>query len=179
MLNVNMEPIDITYNDEVDFLKDDRRDWQKWIMKLLLLAKKEIGKKNNLGMSINFVDEDHSQEINKKYRDKDRPTDVISFAIEDGDEDFDIAAFEDDPDFQEDIGDLFMCPGVIKRHSVEYGTGFDREFGYTIVHGFLHLNGYDHIKPDEAKKMFGIQGKVLKDYGLPLYSDQLDKGRGK
>lgn len=174
-----MDPIDITYNDEVGFLDDKKRDWQDWIMKLLLLAKKEIGKDTNLEMSINFVDEDRSHEINLKYRDKDRPTDVISFAIEDGEDSIDLAAFEDDPDFQEDIGDLFMCPSVIKRHSKEYGTGFDREFGYTVVHGFLHLNGYDHIKPDEAKEMFGIQGKVLEDYGLPLYPDQLDEGRGK
>lgn len=120
-----MDPIDITYNDEVGFLDDKKRDWQDWIMKLLLLAKKEIGKDNNLEMSINFVDEDRSHEINLKYRDKDRPTDVISFAIEDGEDSIDLAAFEDDPDFQEDIGDLFMCPSVIKRHSKEYGTGFD------------------------------------------------------
>ena len=40
-------------------------------------------------------------------------------------------------------------------------------------------NGYDHIEPDEAKEMFGIQGKVLEEYGLPLYPDQLDVGRGK
>lgn len=84
---------------------------------------------------------------------------MISFAIEDGlDEDF-MAAFNDDPDFVEDIGDLFLCPEVIKRHSVEYETGFNREFGYTLVHGYLHLNGFDHIEDDEAKVMFGIKEK--------------------
>ncbi|MCT6866320.1 MAG: rRNA maturation RNase YbeY, partial [Lactobacillus panisapium] len=112
------------------------------------------------------------------YRGKDRPTDVISFAIEDGGDQIDFSVF-DDPEFIEDIGDLFMCPSVIMRHSKEYGTGWDREFGYTLVHGFLHLNGYDHIEPNEAKTMFKIQGKVLEDYGLPLYPDQLDEGRGK
>lgn len=146
---------------------------------MLLLAKKEIGKDNNLELSINFVDEDESQTINKEYRDKNRPTDVISFAIEDGEDQLDLASFAAEPDFQEDIGDLFMCLSVIKRHSQEYDTGFDREFGYTIVHGFLHLNGYDHIEPDEAKKMFAVQGKVLEEYGLPLHADQLDEGRGK
>lgn len=173
-----MDEIEITYNDEVDFLDNKKRDWRHWIKDLLLLAKKEIGKQNRQEMSINFVDEERSHQINLKYRKKDRPTDVISFAIED-DEDLDLSIFDDDPNFQEDIGDLFMCPSVITRHSKEYGTGFDREFGYTIVHGYLHLNGYDHIKPDEAKKMFSIQGKVLKDYGLPLHLDQLDIGRGK
>lgn len=173
-----MKAIEVSYTDEVGFLDDPTRDWKTWIENLLSLAKKEIGKDNSLEMSINFVDETKSNEINKKYRDKDRPTDVISFAIEDGDG-LDLSVFLDEPDFQEDIGDLFMCPSVIKRHSQEYETGFDREFGYTIVHGFLHLNGYDHIEPGEAKEMFGIQGKVLQEYGLPLYPDQLDIGRGK
>ncbi|WP_305066957.1 rRNA maturation RNase YbeY, partial [Lactobacillus intestinalis] len=104
-----MNPIEITYNDEVGFL-DDKRDWKKWIMDLLLMAKKEIGKDTNLEMSINFVDESKSHEINLKYRDKDRPTDVISFAIEDGEEGLDMSEFFVDLDFQEDIGDLFMCP---------------------------------------------------------------------
>lgn len=174
-----MDAIDITYNDETNFLADTSRDWRKWIMDLLLMAKKEIGKENNLEMSINFVDEDKSHQINRDYRDKDRPTDVISFAIEDGEEGVDLASFISDPDLTEDIGDLFMCISVIKRHAEEYETGFDREFGYTLVHGFLHLNGYDHIEPAEAKEMFGIQGKVLEEYGLPLYPDQLDEGRGK
>lgn len=172
-------PIDITFNDEVGFLDNQEQDWQSWINKLLLLAKKEISKKNDLEMSINFVDEKRSQKINYEYRGKNRPTDVISFAIEDGDEKVDLRAFIDEPDFCEDIGDLFMCPSVIKCNSVKYGTGWNREFGYTLVHGFLHLNGYDHIEPSEAKKMFGIQGKVLEKYGLPLYPDQLDEGRGK
>lgn len=174
-----MTPIEITYHDEVGFLQNEKRNWQDWIEKLLFLAKKEINKENNVEMSINFVDEERSHAINLKYRKQDRPTDVISFAIEDGEDQLDLSFFAKDPDFQEDIGDLFMCPSVIKRHSKEYGTGFDREFGYTVVHGFLHLNGYDHIKPGEAKTMFAIQGKVLKDYGLPLYPDQLDVGRGK
>lgn len=166
-----MAPIDITFNDEVGFLDDKDRNWQEWIENLLILAKKAIHKENNLEMSINFVDEDRIHEINKEFRGKDRATDVISFAIEDGEDGIDLSEFRDDPDFVEDIGDLFICPAVVRKHAVEYGTGFDREFGYTCVHGFLHLNGYDHIKPDEAKVMFGIQGEVLAEYGLPLHKD--------
>ena len=77
-----MDPIEVSYTDEVGFLDDDQRDWQKWIMDLLLLAKQEIKKDNPLEMSINFVDEEKSNQINRDYRGKDRPTDVISFAIE-------------------------------------------------------------------------------------------------
>ena len=172
-----MNNLDISFNDEVNFLDNDDKDWIPWITNLLLSAKKEINKENAQEMSINFVSSEKIHEINNKYRGKDRSTDVISFAIEDGlDEDF-MSAFNDDPDFVEDIGDLFLCPEVIKRHSVEYETGFNREFGYTLVHGYLHLNGFDHIEDDEAKVMFGIQGKVLREYGLPLHPDQENHGK--
>ncbi|BDR60537.1 rRNA maturation RNase YbeY [Lactobacillus xylocopicola] len=174
-----MAPLDITYNDEVGFLQDQEHDWQNWIDELLILAKKEVAPATNLEMSVNFIAEARSQAINREYRGQDRPTDVISFAIEDGEDQLDLAVFGQDADFYQDIGDLFLCPPVINRHSKEYGTGWDREFGYTLVHGFLHLNGYDHIDPNEAKEMFGIQGSVLEKYGLPLYPDQLDQGRGK
>ena len=61
-------PIDITYNDEVGFLKDSNENWEDWISKLLLLAKKEIDKDTNLEMSINFVDEERSPESSGSKR---------------------------------------------------------------------------------------------------------------
>ena len=161
-----MNNLDISFNDEVNFLDNDDKDWIPWITNLLLSAKKEINKENAQEMSINFVSSEKIHEINKKYRGKDRSTDVISFAIEDGlDEDF-MSAFNDDPDFVEDIGDLFLCPEVIKRHSVEYETGFNREFGYTLVHGYLHLNGFDHIEDDEAEEMESLETEIMQGLGF-------------
>ncbi|MCT7672230.1 MAG: rRNA maturation RNase YbeY, partial [Lactobacillus iners] len=79
-----MTEIDISFNDEVDFFSDTRKNWKTWIEELILSAKKNIKKTNRQEMSINFVDINKMHEINKNYRGKDRPTDVISFAIEDG-----------------------------------------------------------------------------------------------
>lgn len=173
-----MNNLDISFNDEIDFLKDDTHPWVQWITNLLLSAKKAINKDNPQEVSISFVSSEKIHEINKKYRGKDRPTDVISFAIEDGEEDDLMTQFiADDSNFIEDIGDLFICIDVVKRQSVDYETGFDREFGYTLVHGYLHLNGYDHIEDDEAEEMFSIQGKVLEEYGLPLHPDQETHGK--
>lgn len=172
-----MTEIDISFNDEVDFFSDTRKNWKTWIEELILSAKKNIKKTNRQEMSINFVNINKIHEINKNYRGKDRPTDVISFAIEDGTDNDLFAQFIETPDFVEDIGDLFICPEVVDKHATEYETGFYREFGYTLVHGYLHLNGYDHIKDDEAEVMFGIQSKVLEEYGLPLHPDQETHGK--
>ncbi|QNQ80383.1 rRNA maturation RNase YbeY [Lactobacillus sp. PV034] len=171
-----MDQLDISFNDEINFLEDSNRDWVKWITDLLLSAKEAIHKENAQEISINFVSPEEIHKINKDYRGKDRPTDVISFAIED-DEDNLMAQFFDDPDFVEDIGDLFICIDVVKKQAVDYETGFEREFGYTLVHGYLHLNGFDHIEDDEAEEMFSIQGKILREYGLPLRANQETHGK--
>lgn len=157
-----MGKLEITYFDEIEFLDDERKTW---ITKLLDLAHDEVNKDKQLEMSITFVSKEKIQEINQKYRDKDRPTDVISFAIND-DDDLDFDQLMDDGDFYQDIGDLFICIDVVKEHAKEYGHSFDRELGYCLVHGYLHLNGYDHIDPAENEQMIGLQNKILEMDGL-------------
>ena len=116
-----MQGIDVSYSDEVGFLTKGDRDWEDWIMQLLLMAKKEIGKDNAQEMSINFVDEDRSQAINRDYRDKDRPTDVISFAIEDGDDGLDLVLkiLRDAPDHLSEDGLLICEVGDSEQHLVK------------------------------------------------------------
>ncbi len=105
-------------------------------------------------MSITIVSDEEIQRINREYRDTDRVTDVISFAIEDGEDDL-----PDVPGLPENIGDLFIDPDKVRAQSVDYGHSFERELGYTVVHGFLHLNGYDHIKPEDEAIMIPLQEK--------------------
>ena len=112
-------------------------------------------------MSITIVSDAEIQRINREYRDTDRVTDVISFAIEDGEDDL-----PDVPGLPENIGDLFIDPDKVLAQSKDYGHSFERELGYTVVHGFLHLNGYDHIKPEDEAIMIPLQEKILDAYGL-------------
>ena len=86
---------------------------------------------------------------------------MISFAIEDGEDDLPLM-----PGMAKNIGDLFIDPLTVRRHAKEYGHSFERELGYTVVHGFLHLNGYDHIKPEDEAVMIPLQKKILTAYGL-------------
>ncbi len=125
------------------------------VPKLVDFAAKQIGSAPDTEMSITIVSDEEIRRINREYRNTDRVTDVISFAIEDGEQE-DLSGFEGIP---ENIGDLFIAPGKVRAQSVDYGHSFQRELGYTVVHGFLHLNGYDHIKPEDEAVMIPLQEK--------------------
>ncbi|MBH9990778.1 MAG: rRNA maturation RNase YbeY [Bombilactobacillus mellifer] len=118
-------------------------------------------------MSITFCQPDKIQQLNRQYRATDRPTDVISFALEDGDDDG-ISTTELEAEFgvPRNIGDLFICPAVVRQHAQEYGHSYERELGYTVVHGMLHLAGYDHVQTTAAQEMFALQEKILTALGL-------------
>ena len=105
------------------------------------------------------------KEINRDYRGKDTPTDVISFAIQEG-EDFPFDLLELDEDIPQDFGDLFISIDKASEQAKDYGHSFERELGFLALHGFLHLNGYDHMTPEDEKEMFGLQKEILKEYGL-------------
>ncbi|KRN29525.1 hypothetical protein IV38_GL000410 [Lactobacillus selangorensis] len=118
-------------------------------------------------MSVTFVSDDKIHQINLEYRQTDRATDVISFAIEEETAEEGLPKnFEELYHIPKDIGDLIISPATVKEHAERYGHSFDREFGYTLVHGFLHLNGYDHIKPEDEAVMIPLQEKILDAYGL-------------
>ena len=64
------------------------------------------------------------------------------------------------------IGELFISIDKAREQAEEYGHSFEREMGFLAVHGFLHINGYDHYTPEEEKEMFGLQEEILTAYGL-------------
>ena len=149
------------YNDEK--IVDAGRE--NWVKDLVKYTAEQLELDDNVEVSIHFVSKDEIQKINREYRDKDRATDVISFAIEDEDSD-EINELLAEEGMERDIGDLFISPEIVEEHAKEYEHSVDRELGYTIVHGILHLNGYDHIDPDDEKKMIGLQNQILDGFGL-------------
>ncbi|AKP03858.1 rRNA maturation RNase YbeY [Companilactobacillus pabuli] len=149
------------YND--DNLIDQARE--NWVKDIVQFAFNKLKLKDSTQLSIHFVTKDKIHEINKKYRDTDRATDVISFAINDGEDSLDYLEAQI-PDLPVDLGDLFISVEIVAEHAKEYEHSFDRELGYTIVHGILHLNGYDHIKKEDEKVMIGLQEEILSAYGL-------------
>lgn len=140
---------------------------------ILEFAAQKTGKEKK-EMAVTFVTNERSHELNLEYRDTDRPTDVISLEYK---PELDIAVDEEDlldhpelaemlEDFDAYIGELFISVDKAREQAEEYGHSFEREMGFLAVHGFLHINGYDHYTPEEEKEMFGLQEEILTAYGL-------------
>jgi probable rRNA maturation factor len=120
---------------------------------------------------VSLVDDETIQELNRTYRDKDVPTDVLSFAMmEDGGDAPEIfyETEEEAENSPEDtmLGDIIISVPTAKRQAADYGHTLERELAFLAVHGFLHLIGYDHQSPEEEKEMFGRQEIILDAAGL-------------
>lgn len=115
-------------------------------------------------LSVTFVTNERIQEINKEYRQKDKPTDVISFALQEmGEGEIEIHYEEDAPSI---LGDIIISVPMAKEQAEDYGHSIERELGFLAVHGFLHLLGYDHETDEQEKEMFDKQKEILNAYGL-------------
>ena len=119
----------------------------------------EKEKLENVSFNLIIVDNDYIHELNKTYRNIDRETDVITFALED--ESTIII-----PNEERILGDIYISIDKAKAQAEEYGHSLLRELSFLAVHGFYHLLGYDHQTPEEEKVMFQKQEEVLDSYGI-------------
>lgn len=122
---------------------------QNWVKSLLaeLNRKKIISKKETeKELTLVFLDKKAAQKINKEFRGKDYATDVLSF----------------DSMEPTSFGELVLCPEVLKRQAKEHALTYQEELGYMLLHGILHLLGYDHeTNEKDAKEMFSLQDAVF------------------
>lgn len=114
-------------------------------------------KLENVEFNVIFVDSETIQDINKNYRNIDRVTDVISFALEDN------KTIELDHRL---LGDIYICYERSKEQAIEYNHSLMREVSFLMIHGLLHLLGYDHMEEDEEKIMFKKQEDILNEFGI-------------
>lgn len=153
----------------IDQTKDGVTQFHQDLVTYVLdYAGKYLKLPDNTEMSVTFMNNDAIQAYNRDYRGLDKPTDVISFAIEeDGDDSPVLADEEMDAEIAKNIGDILVSVDIIESQAEYLGHSFERELGFLVVHGFLHLNGYDHMLGDkEEKEMFDLQRNILDDYGL-------------
>lgn len=109
-------------------------------------------------VTISFVTNERIHQLNRDFRDMDKPTDVLSFECDNvpfEDEDVDLAQ-------EYELGDVVIAPDVALAQTKEYGTTFEEEVTLLTVHGLLHLCGYDHIEDEEAEVMEALERKLIR-----------------
>ncbi len=115
-------------------------------------------------VSITLTDDEHIHELNRKYRGIDRATDVLSFALHESDEPAII--FEDTESQVDVLGDIVVSVERARAQALEYGHSFRRELIFLIVHGMLHLLGYDHIEEADRLEMEAEQKFVMAELSI-------------
>lgn len=108
-------------------------------------------------MTIRLVDEAEGRELNHTYRHKDYATNVLSFPADVPDDLLDIPL----------LGDLVICVAVVEREAQEQGKSLEAHWAHLVIHGCLHLLGYDHIDDDEAEEMEALERELLAELGHP------------
>ena len=133
-------------------LKEDKVEYLDELKEFLINVCHDE-KLDNVMFNVIIVDNEKIHEINKEYRGIDRPTDVISFAL------------EDDKSFNRSdiriLGDIYISIDKVFEQADTYGHSFRRELSFLTVHGILHLLGYDHMIEEDEKIMFSKQDEIL------------------
>ncbi len=143
---------------ELDFVNYGPSSFDEYESTFLALVDKvfkEVGVKDDYYIDVSIVDNDRIHEINKTYRGIDRPTDVISFAFYDDEEE---TINEDAPN---SLGSIIISYQKAEEQAKDYGHSLNREMSFLFVHGLLHLLGYDHMKKEDEEVMFALQDKIL------------------
>ena len=109
----------------------------------------------NAELTVRIVDTEESHQLNHDYRGKDKPTNVLSFP------------FEAPPGMELDLlGDLIICRQVVEKEAEEQNKPLLAHWAHMVVHGSLHLLGYDHIEDDEAEEMESLETEIMQAMGF-------------
>jgi probable rRNA maturation factor len=106
----------------------------------------------NAVLTIRIVDEDEATQLNEQWRKSQGPTNVLSFV------------YEGEPEIAPNLlGDIVVCAPVVAREAKEQNKNIDAHWAHMVIHGVLHLNGFDHIKPEDADCMESLEIKILEE----------------
>ncbi len=128
-----------------------------------------FGLDDQFEIEVSVVDEDTIQSVNKATRGIDKVTDVLSFPTIEMTFPFDKDNYQDDIDWESGnvmLGDIMLCEKRAKEQALEYGHSYQRECGYLLLHGLLHLMGFDHIEEKDKVVMREHEEKILTSIGI-------------
>jgi len=143
--------MEIYLNNKQQKIELDINYWENFALQISQLLKLE----EETEVSITFVENEEIRELNKTYRSIDKPTDVLSFPF---DNSFNLPV--------KVLGDVVISTEKAVSQAEEYGHSLNREIAFLMVHGFLHLLGYDHETAEAEKEMFGLQKELLQGFSF-------------
>ncbi|WP_076556894.1 rRNA maturation RNase YbeY [Salimicrobium flavidum] len=150
----------IDFHDETNSIDEAFIDL---IDRVLTFAAEKEGIVGENEISVTFVNNSKIQELNRNYRQKDTPTDVLSFPmLEFGEE---AMEFQDE-ELPRMLGDVVISVDKAEEQAEEYRHSLEREFSFLALHSLLHLLGYDHMDEQDEKNMFARQEDILNEFGL-------------
>ncbi len=147
---------------QLEYLElEENKEYENIIKKVLGQCFKQEGLVNSkLYISITLTDSKNIKEINSKFRNIDKETDVLSFPMFEKDE-LDKMIKNNKFEHEDVLGDIVISVKKVKEQAKEYGHNFEREFSYMLVHGFYHLMGYDHIVEQDKQIMREKEETIL------------------
>jgi probable rRNA maturation factor len=156
-------PIEIDFENVSNTDTPNEQECLVWVKSAL------AGRKDQATVSIRIVDSAESQQLNRDYRGKDKPTNVLSFP-------FDAPQGVPEEAFDYMLGDLVVCAPIVIEEAHAQNKEIGHHWSHLLIHGTLHLLGYDHIKDEEAETMEQLERDILATLGVP--DPYLDNSRG-
>ena len=161
-MTINSQQINLDWQVATDLAElPSEENVQHWISMALSQESDQYGLAKDLNypidLTVRIVESVESQQLNKDYRGKDKPTNVLSFP------------FENPPGLEQNLpilGDLVICAEVVAKEAEEQNKSLMSHWAHMIVHGSLHLLGYDHIKESEAEQMESLEIEILKKLSI-------------
>lgn len=145
-----MELLIINHTQEEQWMK-----YEQDFIRVMKQCENTLDITKEYSVSLIFTDAKEIHEINRSYRNIDRPTDVISFAMMDSENDYEM------PEGENELGDIFISIDAVREQAESYGHSVRREVCFLFTHGLLHLLGYDHMNEEDEKVMFQIQDVII------------------
>jgi probable rRNA maturation factor len=130
------------------------------LLDLAAFALKELLVDERAELEISLVDEAEMTRLHEEWMDEAGPTDVLSFPMDE----LRPNELSENDEVPVVLGDVVICPDVARKQGDTAGHGMEQELKILLVHGILHLLGFDHLEPEEEAEMFALQGKIVKDW---------------
>jgi probable rRNA maturation factor len=130
------------------------------LLDLAAFALKELFVDKRAELEISLVDEAEMTRLHEEWMDEAGPTDVLSFPMDE----LRPNELSENDEVPVVLGDVVICPDVARKQGDTAGHGMEQELRILLVHGILHLLGFDHLEPEEEAEMFALQGKIVKDW---------------